>query len=803
MFEAGPIRVARFGKLVQWQSRWQEVEFDEFQQNLAKQYPGIVTEIDQLVREIALLVSKLPPLQLLLRARQVVMLHYAEFKPEAERDIEDVLAVRMVDYIQSLIASVPPSHQQRTEVTDEDWSILQENVQTLFWKVSFDYPRALAAKERLKDASFDQNMYQLKWEAQLFWCNVRGHQYESHIPAYLNDLFLPHSKVLQEVLGIRGEEFVNAFVDIRDASIFGMGDAMREFESIDGGLLHTVKQEQGDLSDCSKEDLRELWSQAIEEEGLERQLGDVFGRLFGLDLYDVEKITNLPRDLLNDLAWSPGEDQEFFAEGDYQGWPLRIWPIFKRPFIRVDGRFYCFDIHPLFDNLYRVIQRIVARHKPEYREQWNQNQSELSERLPLEYFKQMLPGATEWRSVFYKSATGSGKKGWCETDGLLVFDDHLFVFECRGGAFSYTSPAVDFPSHIASLENLVVKPANQGKRFLDYLSSSDCVSIFDHSHQKVGELRQADFRHITIVAVTLDSFTELAARLLHLSKIGVETEDMPVWSVSLDDLRAFVDVFTSPLIFLHFIEQRMQATKSEAVECNDELDHLGLYLKHNHYVHYMESLSGPDGIALRLFGYRSELDRFFSERVKDPTITCWLGQEIPSRIGEVIELLTDGEKYGRSRVAAFLLDISTDWREILSSHIEEQLKQLSVKRAAPYSSHGDVRLTLFCWKSPTSLRDADMALDHARAVALINSDENRLLLELTYGEDDVLEDASWQWVTANLIPEHSRSRLQAEAERLRNRRIKNVRASRGKIGRNDPCPCGSGKKWKKCCLGRH
>ncbi len=21
------------------------------------------------------------------------------------------------------------------------------------------------------------------------------------------------------------------------------------------------------------------------------------------------------------------------------------------------------------------------------------------------------------------------------------------------------------------------------------------------------------------------------------------------------------------------------------------------------------------------------------------------------------------------------------------------------------------------------------------------------------------------------------------------------------IGRNDPCPCGSGKKFKKCCLG--
>jgi len=22
----------------------------------------------------------------------------------------------------------------------------------------------------------------------------------------------------------------------------------------------------------------------------------------------------------------------------------------------------------------------------------------------------------------------------------------------------------------------------------------------------------------------------------------------------------------------------------------------------------------------------------------------------------------------------------------------------------------------------------------------------------------------------------------------------------GKVGRNDPCPCGSGKKFKKCCI---
>ena len=33
-------------------------------------------------------------------------------------------------------------------------------------------------------------------------------------------------------------------------------------------------------------------------------------------------------------------------------------------------------------------------------------------------------------------------------------------------------------------------------------------------------------------------------------------------------------------------------------------------------------------------------------------------------------------------------------------------------------------------------------------------------------------------------------------------RAKTVRRTQPKIGRNDPCPCGSGKKYKKCCMLR-
>ena len=40
----------------------------------------------------------------------------------------------------------------------------------------------------------------------------------------------------------------------------------------------------------------------------------------------------------------------------------------------------------------------------------------------------------------------------------------------------------------------------------------------------------------------------------------------------------------------------------------------------------------------------------------------------------------------------------------------------------------------------------------------------------------------------------------AQIRALYNRRPKQLVRKHAKIGRNDPCPCGSGKKFKNCCM---
>jgi uncharacterized protein len=63
--------------------------------------------------------------------------------------------------------------------------------------------------------------------------------------------------------------------------------------------------------------------------------------------------------------------------------------------------------------------------------------------------------------------------------------------------------------------------------------------------------------------------------------------------------------------------------------------------------------------------------------------------------------------------------------------------------------------------------------------------------------ETLLDDAEAVQTMADTVPDavvriHSYQRQQASTSRT-------IRRSQPKVGRNDPCPCGSGKKSKKCC----
>lgn len=798
VFSSGPLRMMRFGRNVVSQTKWPPGEFDKFQARLVAGHDEVVSEIDRDIADAAALVATLSPLAMLHRAWWERSAASLGIESEVEVGHEHAHAARMLDFVQSLVAGTPPVASQPRELTDEAWSKLQTLVESIFQKLNSRYFLCATAARRQSGAAVDAAFEEFHFQTQLYWCNVTGEQYQNHQVQAIRELLAPQAGAVQQLYGLSSEQLCDELAKIWHSLTKGMADA---FEAMDAFRQKSLEALDADIrTGIAKDgDTGELLRASIVRHGLEAEQNRAVGLLLLHDLFDLQKLTNLPRAFLEDFSWAPGQDREFFAEGPFKGWPLRVWPIFKRPFIKLDGKYYCFDLSGLFDHFYRQLEKRVFAEDQRLKQAWIDARKGVTETLPFEYLQRLLPGATCFTEIYYWLGEAGAAAARFETDGVLVFDGHLFIVEVKSGSFTYTSPATDVDAHVQSIKNLVSAPAKQGNRFLRYLQTADEVSLLDHAGNETARLRLRDYRHVTICAVTLDPFTEIAAQVQHLSPIGVDVGNEPVWSLSLDDLRVYSDIFTNPLEFLHFVQMRGEAFKSEVLQLDDELDHLGLYLQHNHYPKHAAELRGEAKSRLQFVGYRQEIDKFFFARLGNPALPPPLHQKMPAGMTALLEFLRLSSKNGRSAIAAYLLDVSGDWRDRMFNTLAQELGRSGAKQPRPFSTFGDVRLTVFAWMprwlSPST---AEMR-DHARAIMVMHDETERVLLALSYDDAGALLDAEWHFLRRADISVFELPALQARGEALREARLQKAIATNGRIGRNEQCPCGSGKKFKKCC----
>lgn len=797
-FRAGPLRMMRFGRHVVSQTNWPPGEFDKFESRLVAGYDEVVREIDQDIAEAAALVATLSPLAMLHRAWWEESAARLGIESEVEVGREHAHAARMLDYVQSLVAGTLPVAGPPRELTDEAWGKLQQLVGSIFQKLNSRYFLCATAARRHSGAAVDAAFEEFHFQTQLYWCNVKGEQYQNHQVQALRELLAPQTDAVQQLYGLSSEQLCDALAKIWHSLTKGIADA---FEAMDAFRQKSMAALDADIKAgiARDGDPGDLLRASIVRHGLEAEQNRAVGLFLLHDLFDLQKVTNLPPAFLEDFSWAPGQDGEFFADGPFKGWPLRVWPIFKRPFIKLDGRYYCFDLTCLFDHFYRQLEKRVFAENQQLKQAWIDARKGVTETLPFKYLQRLLPGATCFKEVYYWLGEAGAAAARYETDGVLVIDDHLFIVEVKSGSFTYTSPATDVDAHVQSIRNLVSAPAKQGNRFLRYLQTADEVPLLDHAGNETARLRLKDYRQVTICAVTLDPFTEIAAQVQNLSSIGVDVGLEPVWSLSLDDLRVYSDIFTNPLEFLHFVQIRREAFKSDILQLDDELDHLGLYLQHNHYPKHAVELRGKAKARLQFIGYRQEIDKFFFARLADPTLPSPLHQKMPAGLTALLEFLRLSGKDGRSAIAAYLLNVSGDWRDRMFNTLAQELGRSEVKQPRPFSTFGEVRLTAFVWTPRWPRPSAAEMRDHTRAIMVMHDEPERVLLELSYDDAGELLDAEWRFFRRADITVFELPALQARGETLREARLQKAIATGGRIGRNEQCPCGSGMKFKKCC----
>lgn len=782
-YNNGFFEVSRVGKLVSLKNNMTQEEHEQFMDFLANNYEEVKGDIDNKIQTIRDEISSCNPLGIMNFVASMSYASMLNHLSECQYTPEQNFAIRAVEYIQSILVSSKNNYKitsDNEQDNSEKYFQILNSIIELYKDINGFYAYWIAHIKK-EEGSLDDDIVQYIVQSQMA-SFIRGDRYQIYEIEHLEKLLYPHNDVIIELFQLTANELITGLEKLQYSLSSAKADALNNLQEIFINFEEKIEiNENGDVKDLKNNDDKDRFQSCVDE-------------LFGNSLHDVKQVTGWSDRIIDSLSYNINEYDKFFS-GEYSGWPIIDLPIQKKPFIKINGISYCFDYYNLFDNIYRIMQKTIKELKPTYVNDWSHIQQKASEQMVEELFKKLLPNSITFRDNYYPK--NKSLKQCDENDVIVVYDDILLIIEVKAGSFTYTPAITDYKSHINSFKALIEKADYQCERTINYIKNNEEVAIYDNNKNLKTVLEQKDFREIYSFCVTVDNFNEFAAKAEKLSFISIQSGTI---AISIDDLRVYSDYFDSPLYFLHYLKQRKLATKIKNLNLYDELDHLGLYIKHNLYSITMNDFD--DESFVHLHGYREEIDNYFMSLYADEISFPKPEQEIPYRIKEIIEYLEKNNIKNKTYLSSFLLDFALDAKEEMVQYIDYILnRQRQINKMIPIITFGELRYCLFVNQPGVPDLGEEYKCDYIDASILYKELDDYVLLNLYYNNDKKLEKVVFSVRSLQSISNNRYDELNILGEKYAHSRMESFKKKTGKkkIGRNDLCLCGSGKKYKKCC----
>jgi len=659
---------------------------------------------------------------------------------------------------------------------------------------------AMATSADTKDGVFGPDTADIEFRAKSTWVMMRGNRYQVLEGEFYRYVLAPHNDVLEEVYGVGAANIAEGFQAMADATRSGHADAtmemMKQFEA-----AQAFAAAQGE----PLEDVMEAWvaTNAEETKAAEQAMDDMFRG----GIANVSRHTKLPPTLLADLAYQRGEETEFFAAGDFAGTPYRTLPARKKPLIQLASDYYAVD--PCFtrDAGYRALLYNLLQRKPDYKKTFENRQKTMSEAAFADILAAQLPGATVLQEIYYKDPVS---KQWAENDTLILVDDVLFLVEAKAGAAAtIASPALDFGRHAQSIQDLVLKAYKQCERFFNYLNSADEVFLYrlvDGKYEECGRVRRSDYRVMVPIGLTVESFSPFSAYCKELPQVEPLLGKHAFVSLSIDDLFVLKRLLPTPGEFAHYMEVRQAVAGMRQAHLFDEFDHLGAYLKKNRFDQdAAEQLKDGKVNMLIWDGMSDIVDRSFEG--EDWESRPFPTQDFPEEVLKLLDALDVARAHGWLSAESHIRDLGEEGRKNLAKMLTDLRQTLNQHPARYFVLAGDGE-SLFVWLQQHGQQiDWAKVNDKASAASLAFKASNVVGVVAEISSDGTYHRAQSFAVCIPTERTEENASIYEDAARMAHpTRTVNLKQQENvpplgktkKPGRNDPCPCGSGAKFKRC-----
>ncbi|MFF5995178.1 SEC-C metal-binding domain-containing protein [Lysinibacillus sp. KU-BSD001] len=747
---------------------------------LENDYEKHKNDIDKLINNIKEKVKKSNPLELLNYLFERNIVNFINLTSEIESSLEEIYSQRAIEYIQSILVSQENSYMDGGQESEfDDYEDILMDVINLYYSLN-DYYFYWTEKKLKDDPSVNRENLAYIIESE-FSRVVRGDRYQCYQIEHFREILSPHNQIFEETFKLNVENFIKGLENLEYILTQGRLDEMKKMAD---GLNEFFSQEiQVDNVTDINQKFKELLS-----------LSEEIQKLDIIKLHGIKEITGWSDEFIDILSYGINEYRAFFNdETYYSGWPNLDLPIQKRPFIKINNIAYGFDYYSIFDNLYRAIQKNLIIACPSYKETWAIIQQETTEKMVENLFKKILPGCNTFRDNYYPRK--KSLKDCAENDLLITFNDVMLIVEVKAGSFIYTSALTDYKGHINSFKALIEKADHQCDRTKEYIEKNTLSKIYTKEKDLKVELDMRNYSEIYCLCVTVDNFNTFTAKAEKINFIKLKSNSI---SLSIDDLRIYRDIFDNPLQFLHYLKERRNAIECESLALNDELDHLGMYLERNLYT--WDAKEVESGTRLSGIGYRQELDNYFSLlhhniEVNKPT------QNMAPQFKEILDLLSKIGSVEKIGFSNFLLDFDFESRDNFVNQLESiLLRQKQIGYMIQTFAPGEMPYAIFVYAPDLkTLTDNDKA-NYIYANLNIIGNGECLVYDFYYDRQDRLRDIKiCSLKLSNLQDLDQIQDVEKVVEFISKQRIEKYREVNGKIGRNDNCPCGRNKKYKKCC----
>lgn len=266
-------------------------------------------------------------------------------------------------------------------------------------------------------------------------------------------------------------------------------------------------------------------------------------------------------------------DNNIFNEWDFWGFYGNKSYIYNKPFLKFKNQYYILAPIIFLRNLKSNIENILKKDNKIW-QKYAKKRGEYLEKQSIKYLSNILPWSTSYNWLKYDL-----KGVIYETDGILIYDNNLFILEAKSWILRESSKSWAPIWLDEDIDKIVSDAYNQAVRTREYIEWNS-KAVFKNKVWKEIILNWKEFNKIFLLNITWDYLWQISLYTSDLRErwhIDYKYDFLPIY---LNILRIYSEITEFPSQFILFLERRLNLMTRDNIRFFDELDMFIYFNRH-------------------------------------------------------------------------------------------------------------------------------------------------------------------------------------------------------------------------------